>query len=76
MPRTAHTPPADRLLPHLPAGWVPAATRHAHALRQQAMGEALDMLWAQARAVLGAAGRQLARARRPAAVVQEQPCHS
>ncbi len=76
MPRTPHAPPADRLLPHLPAGWVPAATRHAHALRQQAMRDAMDAVSLRARVALAAAGRQLAHWRRPAAVVQEQPCHS
>jgi hypothetical protein len=76
MHHTPHAPPTDRPSPHLPAGWVPAATRHAHALRQQAIAEVMDTVAGQVRAALGPAWRQLARLRRPAAMVKEQPCHS
>lgn len=65
MPRTAHTPAADHLLPHLPAGWVPAATCHAHALRRQAITDAMDSLARHIGAALGRAVHELSLWRRP-----------
>ncbi|MBT9486552.1 MAG: hypothetical protein IV093_03485 [Rubrivivax sp.] len=73
---TPRTPATHHALPHLPAGWVPAATRHAHDLRRQAIADMTDAVAGWARTALLAAWHRLTAVRRPLAVVQEQPCHS